>query len=207
MLNSLTKALLAIAMLSFFPIRFVAQNLVPNSSFESYSTCPTYAIEFDTALNWFTAPHCLPPELYNECDTTKNGEVNIPHNYWGIQYPRTGKGYAGFYARSSNPGYNVRKYLSVRLDSTLKAGVKYCLNFYLSLADTCTIGISSIGIYFSADTPNVPNVISNTWLLNYTPQFLNSSSNFITDKDNWVPVRGEYVASGGENFITIGNFS
>ncbi len=91
------------------------------------------------------------------------------------------------------------------MDSILKPGKKYCVTYYLSLADTCIYGVSSLGVYFSVDTPKYNG--SGTDVLNYTPQVTNLSNNFILDKINWVPMTGEYTAVGGEQFITIGNFN
>ena len=40
----------------------------------------------------------------------------------------------------------------------------------------------------------------------YIPQIENPISNIITDKVNWVEINGSFIASGGEQFINIGNF-
>ena len=40
----------------------------------------------------------------------------------------------------------------------------------------------------------------------YTPDVTNPVGNFITDTSKWILISGAYLASGGERFITIGNF-
>ena len=176
-----------------------AQNLVPNYSFEKYSSCPNGGLEIYLAQPWFSVS--ITADLYNRCDTSNNG-VGVPKNGYGFRQPRTGDGYAGFYAIA--PQFPItRKYVCVKLDSVLKAREEYCASFYVSLGDSCTIGVYSLGMYISNDT-----VYSATGALsNYTPQILNSSENFLIDKINWMLVSGTYLAKGGEQYITIGNFN
>jgi hypothetical protein len=62
---------------------------------------------------------------------------------------------------------------------------------------------SAIGTYFSNDSLCYS---SSQTTLPFTPQIENPLTNFITDKVNWTPISGQFTASGGEIFITIGNF-
>jgi gliding motility-associated-like protein len=85
----------------------------------------------------------------------------------------------------------------------LVAGKKYCVQFYVSLADTCGYATDLIGAYFSNDS-----LLSNTlYNFNVTPQVQNQQGNVITDKQNWILISGSFIAQGGERFITIGNFA
>lgn len=177
-----------------------AQNLVPNYSFEYITSCPNNGFQIGLAKPWF-GPTTLFAEIFNSCDT--NSGAGVPNNVWGNQTARTGLGYAGIYARVGAVSSDLRKYISVKLDTTLIAGVKYCITYYLNLSDSSGFGVSSIGVLFSKDSVKGTNGKN----LPYTPQILNSASNFITDKVNWIKISGEYTSVGGEQFITIGNFA
>lgn len=178
------------------------QNLVPNPSFEQYSSCPGFISEFSNAVPWICATWgtC---DYYNSC-IGPNGIVSVPLNWIGYQYARTGSGYAGLYAREHIPqgdlGY--REYIQTELTDSLIAGTTYCVSFYVSLGDSCTYTVYDIGAYISNTAPTSP-----LWLpLPCVPQIQNPTGNFIT-YDGWVEVSGTYTAVGGEKYITIGNFN
>jgi hypothetical protein len=80
-------------------------------------------------------------------------------------------------------------------------GRKYRVRFFLSLCDNMRLATRNIGVYFSSSQP-----IGNTSaLVSIVPQF-RYSEDFLTDKVGWMKIEGEYIAAGGENYITIGNF-
>lgn len=183
----------------------LGQNLVPNPSFELYSTCPNSAGQIDYAVPWFQATTGT-PDYYNSCvngDTLWGNSLGVPKNFFGYQPAKTGTAYSGFMIREDvNWPVNFREYIEVQLISPLVAGTKYFVSFYVSLGDSSNYASDDIGVYFSNDS-----ALSDTsYLLYYTPQFINLSNNFITDTTNWTIISGEYIAIGGEQFITIGNF-
>lgn len=139
------------------------------------------------------------PDIYNEC--AQGPSAKVPSNSNGFQYAQNGKGYSGIqiYAPSIP---NYRENIGVRLLDTLKAGVNYCIKFYVSLAEQYPKRISSIGVHFSPDS-----IYQNNWnVLQVTPQFENFNGNFINDTTSWLLIKGNYIASGGEKYIFIGNF-
>ncbi len=179
----------------------VAQNIVPNSAFTNYSTCPTSQNELYLAYPWYN-PSVFPstPDFWHTC-------MNIVPNYPGVYYQNdhslSGGGFGGigtFLAFTTNP--NSREYLQVELTDTLHSGSKYCVEFYASLVESSGIAISDLGIYFSDtamfQTINLPFSVS--------PQIENPDTNFLNDKVNWMRIFAIYSAHGGEKFITLGNF-
>jgi gliding motility-associated-like protein len=194
---------------SFFLL--AQQNLVPNGSFEIISNCPHYYSTQPTVL--FSPPWQNPnpgtADLYSKCDTIVNSGFNapgcgVPLNLAGFQQPKTGKNYGGFlvWGKPSGSINNVREYIQVQLLDSLIATKKYCVSFFVSLADSgaqyCT---SRMGAYLSK------NAITNStqYLLNALPQIQNVYGNLLNDKINWVPIQGLFQGAG-ENYITIGNF-
>ncbi|MFH0892938.1 MAG: gliding motility-associated C-terminal domain-containing protein [Bacteroidota bacterium] len=180
---------------------FCQINLVPNWSFEDTVGCPkvTLVTFFSYTPPWF-CPTMGTPDIYNACDDTSfTPNVGVPYNSGGFQYAKTGVGYAGLFCYQG--GGEAREYLSIKLTDTLKASKKYCIGFYTSLANISHWGINQMGVYVSKDS----FYLSTYYNIPYIPQ-INYNSGFLTDTTNWMEVSGEYVATGGEKFITIGNF-
>jgi gliding motility-associated-like protein len=191
-----------------------AQNLVPNASFENFSSCPTDQGQLAKAVPWFSPTYysTLPmSDIFNVCAPPPPvGMSGVPLNATGFQYPRTGNGYAGE-AVFDNYGDESRDYISVKLDSALEAGKSYCVNYYLSLSDYdttiqqnggSTYAIDCMGVYLS----NTALHLNTYYAIPVTPQLVNPLGNFLADTVNWMLVSGTYTAQGGEQYITIGNF-
>ena len=178
--------------------QLTGQNLVPNPSFETYTSCPaTFGLGGPLqAVPWQPAGDGT-PDYFNVC--ANPGDVGIPSNYFGIQHAHSGVAYAGGYFRYN--GFEYREYLQAPLPEPLEAGVSYFLSFYVSLADM-TCGITPIGALFTAEPP----IGTGFHALNYTPQ-VESNMGFISDDINWVQISGCFEAIGGEMYITIGNFN
>ncbi len=173
------------------------QNLVPNPSFEIYSTCPT---GFGSggplqAVPWQSGS-LGSADYFNEC--TSSNLVDVPDNFFGSQPAFTGAAYGGGYFRYAI--FEYREYLQVQLITPLVGGSYYNISFYASCAGKYC-GVSHMGVYFSQTPPPYTN-----WLLfNVTPQF-EAALGYISDTTNWVLIEGCYLAQGGEQWITIGNF-
>jgi hypothetical protein len=177
------------------------QNLVPNPSFENFIECPdTSILGFNTTSDWYQWNSA---DYFNTCDTTPyNG---VPMNFiGGYQWPTDGNAYAGL--KVFNPLLFSREYIEVELDSTLLSGETYYVRFYLNLADSFKYGITNVGAMFTDTLFDPFPPPSWNWQTG-SPQFENLSTNMLTDKNNWMKVSGSFIASGGEKFLTIGNFS
>ncbi len=193
------KHLFSIIILSVcFTCNTYAQNLIPNPSFEIYSSCPNTINQIPLAVPW-TNPTIGTSEYFNQCGTSLFG---VPSNSIGYQYAKNGVAYGGFYTYNAFFP-NSRDYMQTILNDTLIAGRKYCVRFYVSLANEMQYATTTIGAYFS------PTAVGsgNYYLLPYTPQVVNSLSNPLTDTLGWILISGKFVAVGGEQYITIGNFN
>lgn len=181
--------------------KLFAQNLVPNPSFESLYNCPTGDSQLSYAIGW-NNPTLGTPDLFNEClgaSCPNLPSVCVPENWQGYQYPRTGSGYAGIFTYFAGP--NLREYVQMQLSSPLVAGQEYIISFYASLGDNSVYAIDNLGAHISSTfifTGNSNNISC------CLPQIM--SDGFITDKNGWTLIYGCYTATGGEEYITIGNF-
>ena len=90
----------------------------------------------------------------------------------------------------------------------MKAGKTYCGTMYLNLYNESKHTTDKVGMYFST-TPYACNQAFPTPQtiapLNVIPQIANPG-NFITDTLNWTEFSGSFVATGNEQYLTIGNF-
>jgi len=191
------NAKVKILILTFaFYIKCESQNLVPNYSFEFYTSCPSVSGQIYLATPWIGAT-TNSSDYFNVCGT---GATTVPFGGGGVQYAHTGNSYGGIWCVNGFGG-NYREYLQVKLDSTLQQDSCYLVEFYCSLLNASRYGINKIGALLSttAVTSVGPGLV-----LQYVPQV--ESTTFLGDTLNWMQVRGFYTALGGEEYITIGNF-
>jgi gliding motility-associated-like protein len=199
---------LLIIILLFISKLVATQNLVPNPSFEEYDTC-IYQIDYCffpsyNGLKYWMSPSMGSPDYFNVCDTNDSNLCHVPDNWWGFQTPHTGNAYVGLTPRHiSNIDSNFHEYIEVQLTQALLANKKYNITLYLSLSDSSCISIKDIAAYFS-DTAICYNSIN--YELPVSPQ-ISFNDSFHSDKENWMRLSAIYNASGGEQYISIGNFN
>ncbi|MBL0329374.1 MAG: gliding motility-associated C-terminal domain-containing protein [Bacteroidetes bacterium] len=180
-------------------------NFVSNPSFELYDTCPvSYStpsdFQLETALNW-KIPTMGTSDYFNQCATSASF-VDVPLNAFGFQNAYDGGAYAGFFVYEEN--FNYREYLQTKFVQPMVAGNSYDISFYVCLSDYSEFASSQIGAYISNYPISSTNPFGNP--LNVVPQIENPMGNFITDTSNWTLIKGTYVSTGNEQYITIGNF-
>ncbi len=171
-------------------------NIVPNSSFEELVGCPHGAGQIDGAMPWSGLAGS--PDYYHECGT--NGYA-IPINRLGNEYANSGQAYIGISLRSiGTPTF--REFVGSTITNSLIPGKRYNVEFYTSQADSSWYAIKNIGAYFSIGEPeNSADV-----LLTKIPQVKYEGGDYLDNKLGWTKIEGSFIADGGENFITIGNF-
>jgi hypothetical protein len=171
-------------------------NLVPNSSFEDTLNCDSFSYYPNIGYPWFTPTNCTPDYYYGLNPICGNSALQNPGGY---QLPQNGIAYVGFFL---SDGANSREYISVKLLDTLQAGQLCSLSFYISRANLCYLATDDFGAYLSS----APVSGTGCSFLPFIPQFENTSGNFITDSINWNHFTSSYIALGGEQYLTIGNF-
>jgi hypothetical protein len=171
------------------------QNFVNNGDFEQYTSCPSGSGQIDLALFWTNSSLYGTSDYYNQCATQP--WVGVPSNIGGgYQFAHSGDAYAGIFLMQL-PYLDVREYLQVELSSSLISEVLYHFEMYVNLCNLSSFAIEDIGIYFSDTNDFQP--------FSVMPQIINSSG-FISDTLNWTLISGDYIANGGETYLTIGNF-
>jgi gliding motility-associated-like protein len=205
------------------PATSLAQNLVPNPSFESYNSCPisiggldyspSYS-SFPTVQGWVSP---MPtsngsPDYFNTCAALSSG-VHVPEITFGYQNPRSGKAFAGIIAwegkkQGTNWVSDVREYIQCKLTQPMQAGKKYCVSFYVnpsisSVFNFNYVSIDAIGINFS----NTQLLQPNGYVITAPVHVSNAGGNYLSDTANWIRISGNYIASGGEQWLTLGCFT
>ena len=178
------------------------QNLVPNPSFEENNECPDQGYSEITMADTWINPTTYSPDYFNACAPyTSFNSHNVPDNWLGSQYARTGVAYAGLLSMIETDG---REYIQTELIEPLIEGKKYLVTFYVSAADKSQYASNNIGAYFS----NTSVSAAHNWVLPYSPQISNNHLlNQLSDTTNWIMISDTLIALGGEKYMTIGNFN
>ncbi len=179
----------------------MAQNLVPNYSFE------------DTARR--VTPLFIPAEWINASNegfnyftpfNSVNNNWTSPSNVLGYQQAKTGNAYIGILMYHLYTSYRIgtREYAQAKLSKPLIQDSTYCLQLFVSLGDSTRFASrNQLGVHFSNNAYSINTFQS----LPYTPQIIVSPNNYIQDKINWIEFNFQYMAHGGEEYITLGNFN
>lgn len=194
-----------------------------NPSFEDHTTCnlDSNPPNFNPNVHHWEVLNPTRQMYLNSCEpfslTNGNG-CGVPKNGYGFQYPKTGNGYATVYALNqinyTNPfplpgNVDNRSYLQGKFSTPLLKDAIYCVTFYANRTE------SFVGTLTHANIKNIDAHISDTILTennglgkrikDITPQI--KSKHIIADTANWTRISGLYKAHGGEQHITIGNFT
>lgn len=184
------------------------QNLVSNGNFEEYWECPYQQNDSPIRCShWYQASYAT-SDYFNSCSSPLDNGctvlcATVPQNSVGFQVPRSGEGYCGFVAYSTNTPVEMqyKEYISSKLQLTLEAGEKYVLSFFVSLGDSCKYATDQIGSHLSADSL----IIQDLGPCFLTPLITNNQG-VLTERENWIEIKDTFQAVGNERYLTIGSF-
>ena len=202
-------------------INLIAQfNYVPNYSFEKYETCPTLISGVDTfCLNWFTPMsemNIIPSypysdgtggssDYYNSCGLVS---LSVPKNITGYQYPKNGNAFIGIVLYSYIEDY--KEYIEVKLNELLLNNKEYCIEFYYSISgyfDNSQYYPIELGALITDTVVSRQSGINTQQPQNiYAIPQISQQLPLVRDTLNWIKVSGSFIAKGGEQYLTIGNF-
>ena len=211
----LLSTLLTLSLVALSAPSKAQSNLVFNPSFEEHRECPRKIDALGTLTiveAWFQ-PTKGSADYYHVCGSRDCG---VPKNKLGIQEARTGEGFCGIYCSKTD----YREYLQTQLREPLRKGETYRLSFHVSLSEYAAGAVATIGGLFTKerllDTVSgvlmrkelrqITPFVTQTVATYYEPQVVNAYDNPIVDYRHWTPIAGEFVAQGGEEYLTLGNF-
>lgn len=95
-----------------------------------------------------------------------------------------------------------KEYAMGKFTQPLQRDHYYKISFYVALDPSSHFAMDSLGCYISVR----PVSSTNMTVLSFRPQII-QEDDIITSKDGWTKISGLYLASGDEQYITIGTFS
>lgn len=191
-------------------------NLVYNGSFEEYRYCPRRvdAVGVLTLVEGWYQPTRGSADYFNVCGSR---ECGVPSNKLGQQLPHDGDGYCGIYCSKND----YREYLQTRLRRKLRSGDSIQLTFWASLSEESTGAVATLGglftkesicdtvrtLFMAKEREYLSDEIFQTIARPYVPQVVNPIDSTLVNTRGWQRISGIFVAQGGEQYITIGNFN
>lgn len=190
-------------------------NLVFNGSFEEYRFCPKRidAVGTLTLVDGWYQPTRGSADYFNKCGSR---ECSVPLNKLGEQTPHEGDGYCGIYCSKND----YREYLQTRLRRKLRAGDSIRLTFYASLSEQSSGAIATLGglftkesisdtvryLFMQREQSEIASGVYQTIARPYLPQVYNPQNIPLSNTHDWQQISGTFVAHGGEQYVTLGNF-
>lgn len=184
-----------------FSHALVAQNLVPNGSFEDYRVCPggysQHPHEFRVD-SWRSLTRGT-PDYFNTCS---EGEAAVPYNWAGVSDAYDGYGYTGIYTWLNIKDF--REYLHCKLTEPLIKDSLYHIAFRYKLSSYSKYSTDRIGLLLSDTLETLYH--DRPLKIPPTVEFVKDSA-LTPETGAWELATAEYRATGNEQFLTIGNFA
>lgn len=200
------RALIAGCLLFVALPNCVAQNWVPNPSFEETDTC-SFGLGFGGLQDWFSA--YLHADYLQGCLSYGTGN-GLPLNSFTFQEPLDGSSCIGLFSYYQNGVEQQREWAMVELMEPLVAGQTYFASFYANAGfggnaqyPQIWLASSNIGMLFTVHprpwvqgdayppTPNLSQV---------------RRTSILTDTVGWTLVSGSFVADSAYRYLMVGNF-
>lgn len=189
-----------------FSLQVFSQNLILNPSFEQTKDCIDRIGYIGENIAFWSSPTSSTPDFFNTC---KKGKTGVPENFQGFQNAQSGNNYVGF---GMLRGYSM-EYIQGQLAENLIKGKKYNVSFYVNLSEQSNYAVNNFDFLFVDKEINEnildalnPKKLSELKVKEYSFHSI-KYSDFLDDKENWVQVSKEIVATGNEKFIIIGDFT
>lgn len=193
---------IALSILTFaLATSVVAQDeaeLVENGSFEQIEGKIKKAGSIEVAVGWMS-PTKTSADLFAR--RVKEG-FSVPHNVYGKEEAYDGDNYVGVKTFSYGDK-EARTYISAKLKTPMRKGLKYAVKFYVSLSEGSKYAANNVAANFSKKQYNIAedkSIMGESHVMHVENPVFNAMF-------GWDQVCGVYTATGGEKFVTIGNFS
>ena len=180
----------------------ISQNLVKNGGFEEkerkYEEIGNGMGYYDHVVGWKKICSFLCDSILSDLKVRNNGITYSNRN------PRTGSHFTGFYGYIVKQAHHAN-YIAQKLPEPLQRGHRYEIRFYVRLGLRSEYYIQEIGAHFSKD-PVLPSFSKGKdhRIYGVRPQVV--SDTFLREWYEWMEISGEFIAKGGERYVTIGSF-
>jgi OmpA-OmpF porin, OOP family len=198
--------------LMFFSLSFsmtFSQNLVPNPGFEENTACPedmNYDWRSFPVSDWYL-PTRGTPDYFHACNRFN---VGVPINVMGSCLAAEGVAYTGivllekpdYLNHERKKPYEYREYLQAELIAPLIRDSLYKVSMAYTVADYSMYAVNRLGIQLSVK--KIRSGKMNPLILR--PDVMIDTSIIKASSGVWYLLCDTIRASGGEIYITIGNF-
>ncbi len=168
----------------------LAQNLVPNPSFEQINDCNLYFDQIEKATGWKS--YHFTPDVFHAC--SESAFLRTPSNTFDVQTPATGKGYAGiltYHWKYDN------ELIGAQLLQPLQAGKKYEVKLKVSRAAAhARFASNNLGVLFSNDPEKAYE----------SRKYHVLATEVIEESDIWYEISAVIRPEQNYAYIVIGNF-
>ncbi len=181
---------------------FSTENIIPNPSFEKYSSTPIgwfyKGKHYTDVMKYWSSATAASPDVFGP-------KVRVPSHWatkgFGEQKPHSGESMSGITVFGCTEGKpHCREYIQIQLREPLVINQKYYAEFWVSHLPR-SLKVNGIGMYFSEEKLNV----NTDGPLNFQPQI--STAEVISAPDHrWVKISGRFKATTEAEYLIIGNF-
>ena len=195
-----------VLILGFMPVLIFSQsegeNIVPNASFESYSSVPLgwfyTGRDFTRVLKFWESPTAASPDVYGP-------KVYVPAQWqeqgFGEMKAASGNSFVGITVYGCEEGKpHCREYVQIQLAEPLVVGQRYQVSFSLSHLPR-SLCIKDIGLAFSEDR----QYLSLDARIELAPT-LSPAQVVRCSEGAWETVSSEFYAEVPASYVIIGNF-
>ncbi|MCG9909877.1 MAG: gliding motility-associated C-terminal domain-containing protein [Flavobacteriales bacterium] len=203
------KYIIFIHILFYAGLRLQGQNCP-----ESLTLDPTFAdtsgleggvVFFENLVYWYS-PDSTSTEYYHSINNITFLSLGVPKNAGGYQQPFEGVSYVGilvYYDKKYDDSYYYKEYIQTKLKEPLKPCTEYTLSFYVSLADTSNYASPNMQAAITKDSiySQIP------WIIDHVNPTYAGPGNAVNDTANWTLLSYTFMAEGGEQYLTIGDFT
>jgi len=173
-------------------------DLLINGSFETLNKKIKEGGMVTSSYGW-TSPSAGKADIFSS--SAKSPDYSIPKNMYGDGDAHDGQAYAGinvFTPKEEIP----RQFLQSKLNQKMDEGKVYCVKMHVMLSMMSKYSSNNLGIYISEMAPTDKDLDS----FYIQPQIIHSQNKIFDEMFEWTAICQSYIAKGGEEFITIGNF-
>jgi PEP-CTERM motif len=189
---------------TLFLLSFVslpAAQLVANGGFENLlsTTTSPYPTGIGNAANWVSAGGS--PDFYSNASMIFFGNTTAQTCFAG----NACAGILNAPPASNNNNSVQYEYLQTELLSSMVAGETYQISLMAAFSDRYRVVTPDFGFHLSTGTSINRPTGASFLPITLSPTHNNPTGTFITSTA-WLPYQTQYVATGGERYLTIGNF-
>jgi outer membrane protein OmpA-like peptidoglycan-associated protein len=183
-------------------------NLVNNGSFENLKDKKPKKLGGISAIDGWFSPTGVKADTYRSdtdspVDSKGRPLIGAPTSTFGQEDAYEGKCYVGINTYLTGKKQNERSYLTGELNTKLTKNKTYCIEFWVSLAEGSKFASNNIGAKFDQKRPEEGK---DKQLFKGNVDVLHPENKVFNSANGWFKICGTYVAKGGEQYITIGNF-